>query len=222
MSWWTDLGMGFRYIGWELWDDCKLVWLYYRKPRYVIADIWLQWRYFFTPVSHLCRWALRQHDDDQVQRIYGETSIPHFARLCKHLALTEQDRFYELGCGRGRLAFWLACHTPCQQVIGIDINPIFITRATAISQRLRIAHLHWQADNFMDIYLSNATVIYLYGTAFNEQAIDYITEHLSLCQPGTRIISVSYALDHPAFVLVKQLTLAFVWGDADVFIQRRL
>lgn len=214
--------MGLRYMAWELRDDIKLVYRYYRKPRYAIADIWLQCRYFFTPLAQLSRWALREHADDQVQRIYGETSIPHFAELCAQLQLTAQDRFFELGCGRGRLALWLACHTPCRQVIGIDLNPIFIQRASAITQGLRIRHLFWQQDNFMDTYLNSATVLYLYGTAFNEQAIANITEHLRLCQPGTRIITVSYALDHADFEKVQQRKLQFVWGEADIFIQRRL
>lgn len=219
--WLTDLRMGLSYIAWELCDDIKLVYLYYRKPRYIIADIWLQWRYFFTPLAQLCRWALRDYPNDQVQRIYGETSIPHFATLCEQLQLTAQDRFFELGCGRGRLALWLACHTPCQQVIGIDLNPIFIRQASAITQRLGIRHLYWQQDNFLETYLNSATIVYLYGTAFNKRAIAQLAAHFSLCQPGTRIITVSYALDHPAFITIQQLRLRFVWGETDVFIQRR-
>jgi SAM-dependent methyltransferase len=222
VSFFASLLAGFRYLGWELWDDIKLVIRYYRKPRYAIADTWLQCRYFFTPVAQLCRWALRHYADDQVQRIYGETSIVHFATLCAQLALTEQDCFYELGCGRGRLALWLALHTPCKQVVGIDLNPIFIERADQITRRLRIKNLRWQRINMIDADLTSATVIYLYGTAFNEQGIQHLSAHLSTCREGTRIITVSYPLENPAFELLQTLTLQFVWGEADVFIQKRL
>lgn len=213
---------GLAYLAWELVDDLKLVWRYYRKPRYVLADVWLQIRYFFTPVAQLCRWALRGYPDHQVQRIYGETSLTQFAKLAKTLQLSNDDCCYELGCGRGRLAFWLALHTQCKRVVGVDLNPVFIRNAQQISQTLRIHHLDFQHANLMQVDLAEASVIYLYGSAFSDEAIANIQRHLLTCRAGTRIISVSFELTGLEFELLSSQSMRFVWGEADVFIQKRL
>ena len=75
----------------------------------------------------------------------------------------------------------------------------------------------------MQTDLKKATVIYLYGTCLEDHTIKALISRFKQVAPGTRIITVSYALsdytDQPLFETMKRFPARFTWGEGDVYIQ---
>jgi hypothetical protein len=111
------------------------------------------------------------------------------------------------------------------RAVGVDINPAFIIQARTIKRKLGIGGVEFELANPMDLDYRDATVIYLYGTAFTDEAIAKLIGRFAALKPGTRIVSVSYPLsnytDAPLFELERRFRGKYLWGYADIYVQRR-
>ena len=71
---------------------------------------------------------------------------------------------------------------------------------------------------------AGATVIYLYGTCLDDSLITLLAKRLSMLPTGTKIITVSFALEeyfpYSPIKLVKSFPAKFTWGVADVYVQQ--
>ncbi len=198
---------------------------WYRCDKFLIVDLHCLVSYLFSAPYLLCRRYLRQFPDDQVQRVYGETSFTSLDTIMQHLALREEDVVYDLGCGRGRCVFFLRAVYGCK-VVGIDLTPTFVTRANRIAAMHGITDVTFDCANVMDYDFTEATVIYIYASAFKESAIVNLADALRRASPGTRIASVTFPLDQytdePYLKLVNELALPFSWGKAQVFLYEKI
>ena len=145
--------------------------------------------------------------------------------MCEAAQVTPKDHLFELGSGRGRLAFWADRWLNCT-VTGVELNPIFVRKAQRIQRRFRRQNLSFLNINFLQAPLEKATVVYLYGTAFEKPAWPNIIQALKNTPPGTRIITVSQSLfdwggSKDDFRLEQTLWISYVWGQAPVHIQTR-
>jgi ubiquinone/menaquinone biosynthesis C-methylase UbiE len=141
------------------------------------------------------------------------------------VGLTNNDVIYDLGCGRGRGVFWFNALYQCRAV-GVEIVPAFITEARNIKKRLGIEGVDFIYANLLDIDYEDATVIYFYGTAFTDAGIAAVIERFRNLKPGTRVVSVSFPLSSythsPLFEMEGTIRGRFLWGETDIFIQRRV
>lgn len=198
---------------------------YYPNARFRRADLRCLWAYFMRNPDAICHRYLRNFPDDEVQKIYGETFFTTLDAIAKAVELSERDIVYDLGCGRGRGVFWLNAIHGCRAV-GVEINPAFVIEARRIQKKAGIDGVEFILANLMDIDYEEATVIYLYGTAFSDEAIVRLVERFKGLKPGTRIVTVSYALtdymEAPLFELEQRFKGKFLWGYANIYVQRRL
>ena len=212
----------------------RVIWRYYRHPRFMVADILCLVQYLLCNPYTLCREALMRYPSKEVQ-CYGETPLTTFASICDALELKAHDVFYELGCGRGRTLFWIQSFTPCRAV-GIDLVPAFITRGQCVVRWLGLDRIQFCQENIINVDYSEATVIYLFGTSLEDEFITRLCEIFKQLSPGTRIITTSYSLlpylqknttdsgsaDAPSPLVVEhQLEGRFVWGVTDIYIHRK-
>ncbi len=113
--------------------------------------------------------------------------------------------------------------------VGLDLNSVFIENAERIRQKLNVENLTFKHANMMTQDYSDASLIYVYGTALSDAAIRNLKKALTSAPPNCVIITISYALNdietagiHDAIFPVQQvLPMRFVWGDTDAFIQTR-
>lgn len=198
---------------------------YYRNPAFRRTELLCHLAYLTRSPEAICRRYLRDADDDSVQKIYGETFFTTLEKIADAANITASDVVYELGCGRGRGVFWLNAFRGCY-TIGIDINRYFIVQARRIQRKADINGVEFVIGNVLDDTYDDANVIYLYGSAFTDTAIRKLVHRFKSLQPGTRVISVSYPLnpysDTNLFRVEKKLQCTFPWGEADVYIQRKL
>lgn len=149
---------------------------------------------------------------------YGETPLPALAKIAKECHLTKKDRILELGCGRGIGCFFLHQLLGCR-VIGVDWVPLFIQKAREIYEVVG-GDLQFICDDISSVDLTEATAIYLFGTCLEESLIAALIERFKQLPCGVKIITISYPLSDydPAFACVKEFSVRFPWGEADVYL----
>ncbi len=218
------LGFGIYYHACEIIEYWRVVFRFYRFPRFALADLLIQFRYLFTNADKVCFNYLKIFSHRDVQRWYGETYLTTFAAICKAASVRQDDVLYELGCGRGRVVFW-ASEVLKIKATGIDLNPVFIQRANDIQRLSKSIRTEFLCKNLMDADLSAATVVYLYGTAFEEDAYPGLLKVLKTAVTGTRIITVSWPAekltDEPLFRVETKITGRYLWGEGDIYINIR-
>ncbi len=152
---------------------------------------------------------------------YGETPLSTLDTMAKKAGLSKQDRFLELGCGRGRSLFFLASMYGCR-VSGVEWIPEFILKSFDIAKRYSALPISFYLADMCRFPLDGASVIYLYGTCLSDEVIVSLAERMKRLPSHVKIITVSYPLSDyqpDSFTIIDQFSASFNWGVADVFIQ---
>jgi SAM-dependent methyltransferase len=203
--------------------DNLYVWfvVYPKNPRFSKIDLYLLFLYWGdNPYQIVKRWVgsfVRPH-----LLTYGETPIRSFMHMAKWAGIQQSDKVYELGCGRGRGAFFIAEAYKCE-VVGIDFVPEYIERGNKVVRCFRIPNLHLVCADFLQEDFSSATLIYLHGTCLKVEEIKKLIVLTKKCRKGARALTVSFSFaDYdpggPWKVLsVKSLEMS--WGQAQVYLQ---
>lgn len=194
---------------------------YYSDPTFLKIDLSLLLSYLFNNPFRISKRFLMSKGEQDVYT-YGETPLTALDYIAKQCHLSMNDTVFELGCGRGRTCFWLNHFIGCE-VIGVDYVPAFIERANRVKTTCHVQGVDFRLENFLETDLSDATVIYLYGTCYPATFIKQLIKRLEILPRGTKVITVSYALAdfQPAtsFEVNKHFSVSFTWGMADVYWQ---
>jgi SAM-dependent methyltransferase len=192
----------------------------------VLSEYWLD-----SPFAISKRYLQLKLEPDPYQ--YGETPLLTIEKIAKQADISEQDCVFELGCGTGRCAFWLAYFAKCR-VVGIEQVPDFVGFSGKLAEKddFLKEKINFIRGNFLATDLSPATVIYCYGTKMTNAQIETLILNLDKAQPGTIVITVSYHLNEiistsenqtvleKYFPIVSKFDAEFFWGKATVFIQK--
>ncbi len=176
--------------------------------------------YRFHNPFRICKAFLRQKGAIEIDA-YGETPLPVFAQIARECALSPHDTLFELGCGRGRGAFFLSHLLGCK-VIGIDWVPFFIQTAKRIADSIMpTLSVSFRCEKMDSVDFSNASVIYLYGTCLPDQEILHLIAGFR--SASAKIITVSYPLsDYSSeFCTLKQFTALFPWGETEIYLNQK-
>ena len=186
-------------------ENCWTVIRYWWHPRFAKRDIQLLMRYFWKSPYRIARECTGEP--------YGETPLSMMDTIAKKAGITASDVVYELGCGRGRACFWLASFIGCK-VVGIEYVPKLVEKAKKIHCPL----VTFLCEDYLEADLSEATVIYLYGTLLSDATVRKIAEKFRGLKKGTKIVTISYPLTD-GFHLVKKFDVQFPWGTTSCYIQ---
>jgi SAM-dependent methyltransferase len=145
---------------------------------------------------------------------YGETPLAVLKEIADRFGLKPSDTVIELGCGRGRAAFFWAHYVGCR-VYGIDKIPEFISLAQQVAQN--DPHLSFSCEDISAADLQQATWIYLYGTGWDETLLDQIAAKIP---PSAKIVSVTTPLN--SCQVQDQFLASFPWGKADIYLLKRI
>lgn len=190
--------------------------LYYGNKQFKSCDNALSRLYRLSNPYRICRKFLQTLGEKEVD-LYGETPLTGLEKIAREASLGPQDHLFELGCGRGRGAFFLAHHIGCH-VTGIEWVPEFINKAKKIKSP---SHLSFRCEDMFACDFKGATAIYLYGTCLEDHSIHKLISSFKNLPTGTKFITVSYPLsDYSSqFRLIKTFSINYPWGEADVFLQ---
>lgn len=192
-----------------------------RFPAFSVYERAFHRAYRFSNPFQICKIHLKERGEKQIDA-YGESPLPALAEVAEQCALTADDVLVELGCGRGRGAFFLSHLTGCR-VIGIDWVPFFIHTANSIAASTH-PHLsvRFLCEEMHKTDFSEATAVYLYGTCLSDEAILQLIDRFEKLSPSVKIITVSYPLsDYSSnFITSKQFSVTFPWGEGEVFLNK--
>ena len=113
-------------------------------------------------------------------------------RMLTLARITSRDVVYDIGSGDGRVVI-MAAQKFGARGVGIDIDPVLITRAEAAAKAAGVASLvTFRRQDAMTVDVSEATVVTLYLlAASNARLRPVLTAKLA---PGARIVSHNYPL----------------------------
>lgn len=194
---------------------------YRKSPQYLKAEMYLLKHYCFRNPYRMCRRYIERLKEPS--QPYGETPLCEIEKILDDQNITSNDLFVDLGCGRGKLLYWVSAQYPCL-VKGVEINPTFVKLGNKIIQSLQASQrISIVEASFFTANISTATVIYLYAIALEDKQLTMLASLLSQHPPETRIISVSDPLndycDEPLFETIKTYEATFLWGKTTLFLQ---
>ena len=208
----------------ELMTYLQNLYHYRHCPHYLAIEYALFREYLFNNPYRLCKRYFKQLK--VTEQPYGETPLNQIEAVFNAIPLQADDCFIDAGAGRGKLALWVAARYGCR-VKGIEINPAFIHFGYKIVDRCQLAHqVSFALCDFSTANLSEATVIYLYGIAFDDDTMAQIAFQLSQLSPSTKIITVSDPLNEfcetAQFETTATFTCTFTWGKTTLYMQTPL
>lgn len=217
---WINLGVQFR----NFIEFLRVTTHYYGSYSFAKTDLFLLVTYLFQNPFTISKRFLQNRGEANVYA-YGETPLTTMEQIAKECHIGRNDVVFELGSGRGRTCFWLQAFIGCK-VVGIEYVPEFVERANAIKDKFQIPNLEFREANLLETSYKGASVVYLYGTCLEEPEILKVIERCRALPAGTKIITVSYALNEytrqPLFEVMKRFPVRFTWGEADVYMQIKL
>lgn len=153
--------------------------------------------------------------------IYGETFCSTIEVMLSRVpGLLPGDVFVDLGCGRG-LTVLYAYFLKKLKCKGYDLIPTFIRRANLIKQLSGANEVEFYLLDILEADISNAKVIYVAGTTFEDRFIKKLTNKLRQARADAVIITLSYPLSDRFFNLFREEELWFSWGKTHVYYHKK-
>lgn len=213
---WVNMKFGF----WNFIEFLKVVVKYYPNLSFAKVDFDLLRGYFLENPYKISKEFLIEKGEKEVYA-YGETPLSAFEKIVKACELKREDTVFELGCGRGRTCFWLKYFVGCS-VVGVEYIPYFVEQANRVKKDYGIKNIDFRCEDMLLTDLSEATIIYLYGTCLDEIFIKKLIKKFEKLKSGTKIITVSYPLtDYTTsskFKVQKSEKITFPWGKTTFFL----
>lgn len=147
---------------------------------------------------------------------YGETPYAVW-ELIGHF-LKPNDRFMDLGSGRGLGLFFLACQIPAR-FLGIECVHDFVARGSKIADTCGISNIQFMHKDLHSFKLPKCDIVYLAGTCFDDELLEKICLSLSEIKPR-HIFSISTDLREYNLcgydIQEKQINMP--WGKTSLYI----
>ena len=206
----------------HLWQFCINFFKYYLWHwKFFCVDLTTFGFYFFQNPFGLIRKFDEKHPEKHVGP-YGETEFSAMEKILDTFGISRELVMADMGSGRGRLCFWLRLVRGQKSVIGVDQFPLFVERARKIQNWFGVSDLVFLNERWEKVSLEGVDVVYLYGSALEDDVIESLAEHLLKLPKGTKIITTSYWLGEffpEKFQLEAQTRARFIWGSGDVYLQ---
>lgn len=205
---------------WNFLEYIQVIFFYYSNKKFAQVDIYLIRSYLTQNPYRMSKEFLIEKGESNVDT-YGETPLTTMDVIAQECSLNSSDVVYELGCGRGRTCFWLHLFVGCK-VYGIEYVPAFIRIAQSVKRKYQIENVKLVHADMMEVDLSNATVVYFYGTTINEQDLKKLCRKLAQCDRKVKIITISFPLSayFSGFKTIKRFKVKFPWGETDAYLQK--
>jgi SAM-dependent methyltransferase len=155
--------------------------------------------------------------------IYGETPCLTLRAILEDAAITAQDHFVDLGCGRGLTVFFAHFYWGIAAT-GVEIIPGFVRRARRLQQRLQLTQIDFVQENLAWVLPQqiSGTIFYLASTTWEDSLLAKIATRLDLLPVGVRVITLSAPLPSTRFQVRQIKEYEFSWGKTTVFFQEKV
>lgn len=150
---------------------------------------------------------------------YGEITFDALKTIHDDLGLTSNDYWFDLGSGMGKVVLHTAMTTPAR-CCGVELSTTRISHARdALSQLINNHNLdlakkvQFRNENIATVDLSGATIVYMCSTCYSEKLMRDIINNVCQLKPGTRLLTLKSAPEHPALKYIKTYSLRMTWSS---------
>ncbi len=186
------------------------------RPKLLLSALLLFLLYFFQTPFRILRKKRREP--------YGETPYAALEELATLAGCQEGEKVVDLGCGRGKVAFWFRLIREAH-VLGLDNLPLFVERAQWVQNLLKISDLEFREAQILHEKFTEKALYYLYLITLTDQEINQLLKRFESLPGGSRFLTVSFALSEydqeGSYKILKEKTVAFPWGEATVYLEEK-
>ena len=141
---------------------------------------------------------------NEYDTVYGELNLDEIDKLFKIIEIKNNDIFYDLGCGSGKINLYIALKYNIKS-IGIEIIEKRFQVAKSIKKKVKNENIVFKQNDLFKENLSHGTIFYSYNltwpTDINIKMIEKIKKEAKKC----KYIILTTLLDHPYITLYKTL-----------------
>jgi SAM-dependent methyltransferase len=153
---------------------------------------------------------------------YGEAIWYSIDKSLKYINVDKCKNFLELGCGIGRISFFVNFYYKLN-CCGVDIIPDFIENANKIIEKFNLKNIEFINKNWFDVDFSFADIIFIAGTCLDIKTLKLLKEKFEKeLKENSYILSVSVNFKSDKIEEIKVLRLPFSWGKADLYILKKI
>lgn len=152
---------------------------------------------------------------------YGEILPKSVSAILEDLKLTENDVFYDLGSGVGKVTLQVYLESPVKKSVGVELSPTRHAYAMKVYGKLKDAgklqnnrDLVFLEENIMETKIDDATVIFLCSTCFSSELMDVLAHKIKHLKKGTKILTLKDFHKPEGLKLIKTYTLPMTWTEA--------
>jgi SAM-dependent methyltransferase len=153
------------------------------------------------------------------EMVYGTTPGEATLELLDFAEATEDDIFYDLGCGLGVPT--IVASLVCKKSTGIELLPEIAKQAQQVAEALKLANASFLVGDLKSADVSDGTIIYCYSTCLREESRLALGDRVALTKPGTRILTVTHGLTHEALDLKERREIGWEGRTRSVYLYLR-
>lgn len=152
-------------------------------------------------------------EQDKVFLTYGEILYPSMKKIIDYMDINENDVFYDFGSGVGKVALQVFLTTPVKKAVGIEANnkrnDIAVKVYDQVKKEFKELFLQRQLecfqDNFLNLDVTDATIIYTCSTLFGTNLLADIGVIIDKCPKIKYLISIPSVQYNYAHIPCKNL-----------------
>ncbi len=139
------------------------------------------------------------HVEKKIYLTYGEILYASVNKIIEHIQVDENDVFYDLGSGIGKVALHFFLKTPIKKAWGIEASAKRNHMAEKIYTQVQAEFpelfannrsLGCEVGNFLEINIQDATIIYSCSTCFSEELLADMGKVMDQCPKLKYIVSM--------------------------------
>ncbi len=152
---------------------------------------------------------------------FGETPVRTVQRILRELpSVGRESVVADLGCGRGRAAFYFHLLSDAK-VVGYDVVSSYIGTARVMAQKTDCSEaVLFYAEDFRSLRLEEFDVIYVCALCFGAETRQILLERFLEATSGVHIVTAGWQPQHDRLESVAHFRAAFSWGHTSVSIAR--
>lgn len=160
---------------------------------------------------------------------HGEVLYAGVTKILSAIRLTEQDIFYDLGSGFGKIVLQVFFQSNVKEVCGIEINSDFYKLSMLASQRVqkelpdffKNRKLTLLSGDFLETPLASATVIFINSMCFNPVLLNQITNMLNQLPGVHTVVSLRPMANLKNLTFRKAIRIECSWDAALCYIYQK-
>lgn len=215
------------HLGWPYWR--KAYQLKRWQHAYNLKNHYPVFTEIVEPFDGFSLSRIARMQNDAMEYTYGEIEFTSFIALLASTAPHSKTHFYDLGSGSGKAVLASAMvfdmHCYCGVELFKELHNAALAQKNLLQQRSaykkRANKIHFIHNNFLNIDLRQATLIFINATALIGPTWDLLNQKLSEeSNENMIIITTSKALKSSTFIITKTTKVMMSWGIVDAYIHR--